>query len=75
MSTVNIILVGYGKSILYQLAPMIFDALLGQRGNSKVMIISPTISLIEDSFGKLTALRPEVHTSYTLLVESNTCPC
>ena len=48
---------GFGKSLVYQSLPIVFDVLNGNsRGTSILLVISPLIALMEDQMKKLTDL-------------------
>jgi len=49
---------GYGKSLIYQLLPSLFDRVSkdSSKGKSVVIIVSPLNALIDDQIHKLNAL-------------------
>lgn len=49
---------GYGKSLLFQVAPLLYD-IHCKTNNSCVIVIVPTISLAIDASEKIKKLRPE----------------
>ena len=44
---------GYGKSLIYQLLPFVFDELSDGEENSCVVVVSPLNAIIEDQISKL----------------------
>ena len=44
---------GYGKSLIYQLLPFVFDVYLGQESYSSIIVISPLNALMIDQITKL----------------------
>ena len=54
--TICILPTGYGKSLIYQLLPFVFDAYLGyEKASSSVIVISPLNALMVDQITKLKA--------------------
>ena len=54
--TICILPTGYGKSLIYQLLPFVFDAYLGyENTNSSIIVISPLNALMVDQITKLKA--------------------
>lgn len=52
--TICILPTGYGKSLIYQLLPFVFDAYLGyENTTSSVIVISPLNALMVDQIAKL----------------------
>lgn len=49
---------GFGKSVLFQMAPLLFDHQL-KTDNAAVIVIVPTVSLALDTVSKLKHIRPE----------------
>lgn len=49
---------GFGKSVLFQLAPILYDTLLNVN-DSCVIVVVPTISLAVNACEKIRALRPD----------------
>ena len=46
---------GYGKSLIYQALPFVFDTVLGAAGNI-VVVLSPVVNLMKDQVDKLANL-------------------
>lgn len=51
--TLCVLPTGYGKSLIYQLLPFIFDAYLGIEKGSSIIVISPLNALMVDQITKL----------------------
>ena len=55
---------GYGKSLIYQLLPFVFDEWL-ETENSCILVISPLTAIIEDQIAKLS---PTFHAMVNVVV-------
>ena len=54
-----ILFTGFGKSIVYQLAPLFFNKKFPEYQN-RVIVIEPTIVLVKDSIAKLKKICPDL---------------
>lgn len=51
--------IGFGKSLTYQVAPMLFNQMT-EDSERRILIIQPTVALVKDSIKKLKTAVPEL---------------